>query len=135
MSATNYRVVIRSPSLLRFRPEAVRCESHFILRLFLVLASLITISGRISKPPKPVASSTRGYHALSLLIKSIGFEVIPCSFCSSRRLKYRIIERTSKYAEYTRCSRAYDASSISVSAGEYFSLPYLVYIFLFFIVT
>jgi hypothetical protein len=110
------------PLLLWFSSRNQHKRPPVSLFPFLVPASFLVLtimSGRVQKRP----SSTSRRQALALLIESIGFEVMPCSFCQSRRLKCRMIERTSKCAECTRRGKACDASGVSISAGARFSVP------------
>ncbi|KAK4148759.1 hypothetical protein C8A00DRAFT_19460, partial [Chaetomidium leptoderma] len=49
-------------------------------------------------------------------INGLGFDVIPYSFYYSKGLRYKIIERSSRYGEYIRYGRSYNSSGVPVSS-------------------
>lgn len=84
------------------------------------------MSSRISKPKSrksidstEKSTSARRRDTLFAYIDSCGFDVMPCSFCSGRGLRCRMVERSSKCGECVRRGRTCDASGVAVSSREF----------------
>lgn len=62
------------------------------------------------------APSTLRNDRLADSIESFGYDVMPCSFCSARGLRCKMIERSSKCGECVRRGRSCDASGVAISS-------------------
>jgi hypothetical protein len=74
------------------------------------------MTGRIEKK----SSKTSQRSALAAAIDELGFEVMPCSFCHSKGLRCKMIERSSRCGECVRRGRSCDGSGVPVSSREFF---------------
>ncbi|KAL2196648.1 hypothetical protein P885DRAFT_37161 [Corynascus similis CBS 632.67] len=70
------------------------------------------MAGRVKK--RSSKSSQRA--ALAAAIDELGYEVMPCSFCHSRGLRCKMIERSSRCGECVRRGRSCDGSGVPVSS-------------------
>lgn len=66
---------------------------------------------------KAKSSSAARRHRLFELIEETGFEVMPCSHCSQKHLRCKMLEGVSRCSECVRRGRACDGSGVSVSSG------------------
>jgi hypothetical protein len=64
---------------------------------------------------------TLEYLHLTDSIAKFGFNVIPYSFYKGKGFRYKIIERSSHYAEYTYCGRSYNALGTAITHYILFS--------------
>jgi hypothetical protein len=48
-------------------------------------------------------------------IAKFGFDIMPYSFCKGKGFRYKMIERSSRCAEYTHCGRSYDALGTAIA--------------------
>jgi hypothetical protein len=64
---------------------------------------------------------TLKYLHLTDSIAKFGFDVMPYSFCKGKGFRYKIIERSSRYAECTRRGRSYNASGTAIAHYILFS--------------
>lgn len=72
----------------------------------------------VAKPSQPsLAKSTQNRKAAVLVIETIGFLVMPCSFCESRGLPCKMAKGYQKCKECTRRGRSCDGNGISLVAG------------------
>ena len=71
------------------------------------------MTNRVEKS-KSKKSSERDLLVLSIL--QFGVDTMPCSFCSKRGLRCRIIEKSSRCGECVRRGRSYDGTGILVNA-------------------
>jgi len=85
------------------------------------------MSSRVPKPrsrkrkeSSEKAPSTLRNDRLADSIELFGYDVMPCSFCSSRGLRCRMIERSSKCGECVRRGRSCDATGVAVNSRKWF---------------
>ncbi|KAK3896392.1 hypothetical protein C8A05DRAFT_48491 [Staphylotrichum tortipilum] len=70
------------------------------------------MSDRVAKK----SSKTIQRATLAATIDELGFEVMPCSFCHSKGLRCKMLERSSRCGECVRRGRSCDGSGVPVSA-------------------
>jgi hypothetical protein len=66
-------------------------------------------------------------------IAKFGFDIIPYSFCKGKGFRYKIIERSSHYAEYTRRGRSYNALGTAIAYYMLVFPVFLMFLCLFFL--
>jgi hypothetical protein len=54
-------------------------------------------------------------------IAKFGFDIMPCSFCKGKGFRYKIIERSSRCAEYTYRGRSYNALGTAIAYRMFLS--------------
>ena len=79
------------------------------------------MSGRIEKKSSKAVQRS----SLAATIDALGFEVMPCSFCHSKGLRCKMIERSSRCGECVRRGRSCDGSGVPVSSRVF--LPCFVF--------
>lgn len=110
--------VTRFPSSWSMSQRPISSESPCCVACVFLRSSTDTMSSRVSKSKLKTSSSDRR-NAQVLLIDTLGFETMPCSFCQQRGMRCMMVTGVSRCRECTRRGRSCDGSGISVAAGTF----------------